>query len=386
MHPPIPVFQLVDGFATEEHPGGAAQFGIQLARHLDRQHFAPHVVGLWRYGTPSERRWLAQLTAEGIGTTILIDKRDRLAKDMLRAAARLRLVVGSSRSLVINSHFERGDLLGMWLKLRAAGDLKLVRTQHADQQWQQRPWLGKVLNLAAFPWLFDSEVAISATTRDVIDQRVAARLRGRRATLIYNGLSPDTMTELAAARGLVGLRNPAEPVLVIIGRLAVQKNHADALRALALVLKTYPQARLCVIGHGELRSRLEQLAAQLGITHATEFLGQRSDIATQLAQADLLVSSSIWEGFPTVVLEAMAAGVPVVATDVSGSRELVRSGETGRLVPMRDHTALAQAIIGMLDAPSKTASMAAQAQHNVQQHTFNIIAAQYAELYTRKQE
>jgi hypothetical protein len=180
----IPIIQLVDGFATEEHPGGAALFGIQLARHLDRERYAPFVCALWRYSTASERRWLAQLHREGIGTAILIESAGRLAFDMIRAAALLGQVISRVRPAIVNSHFERGDLLGLFGKLAHPCHPAIVRTMHADQQWQTRPWLGRLLNLVAFPWLFDGEVAISRAAQDVMDARLAARLRGRRAVLL----------------------------------------------------------------------------------------------------------------------------------------------------------------------------------------------------------
>lgn len=380
-HVPVPVIQLVDGFATEEHPGGAAQFAIQLARQLDRARFAPHVVGLWRYDTPSERRWLATLASEGIPTSILVEQRKRLSADLLRAATHLRMVIDRTGAQIINSHFERGDLLALAAKLTTPQALRIVRTQHTDQQWQQRPWLGALLNTVALPWLFDVEVAISAATRDALDARPAARLRHRHSTLIYNGLNRSVMQHLANARGLVGLRTVDAPHLLVIGRLAPQKGHADALVAIAEVLERHPHAKLSIVGHGELRAELEQQAESLGIASAVQFLGQRNDIPLLLAQADMLVSSSLWEGFPTVVLEAMAAGVPVVATDVSGSRELVENGLTGLLVLPRLPHLLARAIMHMLDDPKATKAMAARAQQQVQHYTFERIAAIYAKRY-----
>ena len=113
MNTPVPVLQLVDGFATEEHAGGAAQFGIQLARHLDRSRFQPFVCGLWRYNTTSERRWRERLQHEGIGTAILIEQPTSLGRDMLRAAALFTFVLERVKPQVVNRHFERGDLLSL---------------------------------------------------------------------------------------------------------------------------------------------------------------------------------------------------------------------------------------------------------------------------------
>ncbi len=194
---PIPVAQLVDGFATEEHSGGAALFAIQLARRLPRERWAPRVVGLWRYGTRSERRWLELLRDEGITTAVLVDAPRGLGLDLVRASALLESFTGAGGTALINSHFERGDLLALSARLRRPHGLRIVRTQHTEQQWQTRPWLGRLLNLTAFPSLFDAEVAISDATRRHMDARPAARLLGRRAELLYNGIRVDLLERLA---------------------------------------------------------------------------------------------------------------------------------------------------------------------------------------------
>jgi glycosyltransferase involved in cell wall biosynthesis len=377
----IPVLQLVDGFATEEKSGGAAQFGIQLARHLDRSRYAPFVCGLWRYDTASERRWRERLHAEGIGTAILIEQPGRLAADMLRAAALLGQVLDRVRPLVLNSHFERGDLLCLWSKLVHPTHPRIVRTMHTDQQWQTRPWLGQVLNLLALPWLFDAEVAISEATRQVLDARPAARIARQRAVLVYNGVSRTLVQRLGAAREAAPPRPPHPPRITIVGRLEAQKGHTYFLKAGAQLLRQIPTAELWIVGTGSLLDELQALARSLGIADAVYFCGQRSDVAEILLNSDLLVSASLWEGFPTVILEAMAARVPVVATDVSGSRELVRNGETGMLVPAAQPDALAAAMLRMLSARDDAQRMADQAWQEVHRYTLEHTADSYDRLY-----
>ncbi len=386
MQKPIPIMQLIDGFATEEQSGGAALFGIQLARHLDRNRYAPFVCGLWRYDTPSERRWREQLHAEGIGTTILIDQHTHIAKDMLRAAGLLWDVVNRIRPRIMNSHFERGDMLGLLHKLTHPSHPHIVRTMHADQQWQTRPWLGAVLNLAAFPWFFDGEVAISRATQTVMDNRLAAKIRGRRAMLLYNGISSKLLQHRSMVPRRDILAEGQAPRFVIVGRLEPQKGHEYFLQASAEVLRYIPNAECWVVGTGSLRQTLQAQVDSLDIAHAVRFLGQRSDVPDLLRQVDVLVSASIWEGFPTVILEAMSARVPVIATDVSGSRELVRNDETGVLVPMAHPEALAQAMRWMLDHPIEARHMAERAYHEVHTFTIEATAEGYGQLYERVQQ
>ena len=376
----IPVIQLIDGFATDEQSGGAAQFGIQLARHLDRARYRSLVCGLWGYGTAAERRWRTQLHDEGVETTILIEQPCQLERDLIQAAALLYQVIDRRRPRLINSHFERGDLLGLCARLVHPTQLHIVRTMHTDQQWQKRVWLGKLLNIVAFPWFFDGEVAISQQTQMTMDRRLTARWRRRRATLIYNGISSALLASPSRSRVKESTSRHA-PRIVIIGRLERQKGHSDFLRAVAELLPTVPAVECWVVGAGSQRDALLAETELLGLSSTVRFLGQRSDVQEILLQADLLVSASLWEGFPTVILEAMAAQVPVIATDVSGSRELVHDGLTGLLVPVGQPAALAGAMRRMLGDPCLAHNMAERAWRHIQGYTLEAAAQSYDRLY-----
>lgn len=377
----IPVLQLIDGFATEEHSGGAGLFGIQLARHLDRERFAPFVCGLWRYGTQSERRWRERLEAEGIGTAILVEQPTRLVPDLLRAASLLTLLIERVQPQVINSHFERGDLLCLWSKLLTRSHPRIVRTMHADQQWQKRPWLGHVVNVVALPWIFDAEVAISRATQQVMDSRPAARLAGRRAVQLYNGVSRAQVDRLSAAKQALPVDAARPPRITIVGRLEEQKGYGYFLQACAQVLREVPGAEFWIVGTGSLADQLKAQAAALGITGSVRFWGQRSDVEEILLQSDLMVSASIWEGFPTVILEAMAAGLPVVATDIPGTRELVNHHQTGLLVPARQPSALANGILWMLSQREEAQRMAQRAGQEIYRYTLEHTAHGYTQIY-----
>lgn len=377
----ISVLQLIDGFATEEHSGGAGLFGIQLARHLDRERYAPFVCGLWRYGTASERRWRERLEAEGIGTAILVEQPTRLLPDLLRAAALLERFIDRVQPQVINSHFERGDLLCLWSKLFTRAHPRIVRTMHADQQWQKRPWMGHVVNFVALPWIFDAEVAISQATQQVMDARPAARLAGRRAIQLYNGVSRSQVDRLSAARQAQPAKPSRPPRITIVGRLAEQKGYGYFLEAAVQVLRRVPDAELWIVGTGSLADQLKAQAESLSIAESVRFWGQRSDVEEILLQSDLMVSASIWEGFPTVILEAMAAGLPVVATDIPGTRELVRDHETGLLVPPRDPEALATGILWLLDHPDTARRLAQRAGQEIYRYTMEHTADGYDQIY-----
>ncbi len=141
------------------------------------------------------------------------------------------------------------------------------------------------------------------------------------------------------------------PVAIMVATLEAHKDHVTLLRATALVLARRPDFRLQLVGQGSLRAELEGLAAQLGLGESVRFLGAGRDVPELLGRADLFVfSTTNQEGFGTVLLEAMAAGLPIVATDCPACRELLAGGRFGSLVPPQDPAALARAVLARLAA------------------------------------
>ncbi|MBI3079215.1 MAG: glycosyltransferase family 4 protein, partial [Deltaproteobacteria bacterium] len=142
-----------------------------------------------------------------------------------------------------------------------------------------------------------------------------------------------------------------EPLVGIVGRLVPIKRHEDFLQAARLVLSRWddgPTPRFVVVGDGEERSRLEELTKGLALESSVHFLGFCTDMPAIYADLDLLVLCSLNEGTPVAVIEALAAGVPVVATAVGGVGDVVVHGETGLLVPPRAPDALAEAVLRLL--------------------------------------
>jgi glycosyltransferase involved in cell wall biosynthesis len=146
------------------------------------------------------------------------------------------------------------------------------------------------------------------------------------------------------------------PIVGTVGRLAPQKGHETLLEAANLV----PEAQFVIVGDGELRSRLVRIAGD-----NVHFTGARDDVPDLLASFDVYAQPSLYEGLCVAVLEAQAAGVPVVATPVGGMRETVVEGETGLVVPVGDARALASAIRGLIEDKELAARLAAEAERRV---------------------
>lgn len=183
-----------------------------------------------------------------------------------------------------------------------------------------------------------------------------------RSEVIHNPvrpMTPDAMTD-EDRHALDGWLT-GETRLIAVGTLKQQKGFDVLLRALA-DLRRRRDARLLILGDGPLRGDLEALARDLGVADSLWMPGFRPNPATFLQHARVFVLSSNWEGFGNVIVEALAAGVPVVSTDCpSGPAEILDNGRFGYLVPTGDPTALARAIRGMLDAPTPNDLLAARA-------------------------
>ncbi len=142
-------------------------------------------------------------------------------------------------------------------------------------------------------------------------------------------------------------------VWLAIGRFDLQKDYPNMLQALAHIIQERPEILLLIVGDGPLRSEMEDLAQTLGLWENVRFLGIRRDVKELMNVANAYIMSSTFEGMANVLLEAGASGLPIVATDVGGNREVVLNGETGILVPPQDPVALAGAMVYLMDLPER---------------------------------
>jgi glycosyltransferase involved in cell wall biosynthesis len=170
---------------------------------------------------------------------------------------------------------------------------------------------------------------------------------------------------LVASRARL-MRPPMGPIIGMIARLDPIKDHATLIRAFALVQRNLPEAQLWIIGDGALRQRLEAIVEENKVAAATRFFGDRTDIADLLGQIDFYAFSTTRdEGFGIALIEAMAAGVPIVATDVPACREVLANGEAGVLVPPGDPAAMASAILTLIRDDEACRQMVVRADNRV---------------------
>ena len=212
----------------------------------------------------------------------------------------------------------------------------------------------------------------------------------RRVHQLYNGVDHEKFSPRAGARPpvLPPALCPEEPAIVIgtVGRLVEVKDQALVLRAAGLLLEQRPEwrsrLRLLLVGEGPLRAALEAEAEALGLSGILWMPGDRADVPTLLQAMDVFVLPSLGEGISNTVLEAMAAGLPVLATDVGGNPELVIDGDTGRLFPVGDAEAFCRVMLEMLDEPAARRRMGENGLRRVRERfDWNRTVAEYLRVY-----
>ncbi|MFH1679850.1 MAG: glycosyltransferase [Candidatus Eisenbacteria bacterium] len=243
---------------------------------------------------------------------------------------------------------------------KRGGAGKVIATEHV--RWEAcglRDRTAKRI-LARFD---DRIVAVSGAVRESLLRYW--KIDPGRVVVIRNGIRADAFRPGGAKDGEDPFPRWARLRIGTVGRLEKQKGIDVLLEAFARLRKERPEAALVVVGDGSLRGELEERARLLGLGDAVRFAGSVPDAGVVLSRLDLFVLASRWEGLPLTLLEAMAAGVPVVATSVDGTVEAVRQGTDGLLVPPEDPEALHRAIAAALSEPGASRERAESARRRV---------------------
>lgn len=379
----VRVIQLIGGMDIGFRDGGAEYFGLQLARFLDRQEFEAAIFSMWYYGSEVEQKWLDEIFKENLQVAGLVPFSSPV-RDLPYIYSKLWVFISDFNPDIIHSHSQRGDLLAIAMKWLHPFHPQCIRTVHIDQPWLNRYWADLLFNHILFPLAFDTEVAVSDTIQDKINKRLIARLLGKTAPVCYNGIDARLFNKGLPGNNRVQAPPPdipnVHPCIGFIGRLVKQKGASYLLQAMALVNQCRP-VYLLIIGTGPLEPELRRQTQQSGLEDKVFFLGRRSDVLEILPHLDIVVIPSLWEGLSTVMLEAMAFRVPVIATHVSGSCEVIRHNETGLLVAPQDPVGLAQAILTLLDNSPEAQRMAERAYSIARSYTIQNAARNYAEIY-----
>jgi glycosyltransferase involved in cell wall biosynthesis len=263
-----------------------------------------------------------------------LDASPRLARDVIRA-------VRVEQPDLLHTHLVHGDVYGSIAG--AVTRTPFVSTRHNDDRYLLGPF--RYVD-RAFARNAKRIIAISDAVRVFLER--AGHDPAKLMTIHY-GLDDLPIAASEPTPEQAGIP-PDAPLAVAVGRLIEQKDHPTLLRAFARVRESQPATRLAILGSGPLEAQTRALAEELGLGKAV-FLPGRTEIRDWLARADVFVHTSRWEGFGIVLLEAMLAGLPVVATSVSAVPEVVADGETGALVAAGDVEGVARELGALLADP-----------------------------------
>lgn len=347
--------------------GGGSEHLVELVRGLQTHGFAS-LAAFGRDGPAVVRLRESGVEVSVLGTLRFAGPR-KLAR-LFRATA----------VDLIHLHGSRAGYLGA-LAARRTGAGPLVYTGHAFSFNRRLP--APLRGLAARAERVTCGMARRVICLNRADRETAARLGipiGH-FVLIPNGIHAARFAGAQPRRAEFGY-DPATPVVGMCGRLVPGKAPLAFVAMARRVAAAMPEARFLVVGDGPLRSRFERAVAAAGLAGRVRVTGFRGDVPGLLATFDVAVFPSLWEGLPLAVMEAMAAGRGIVATDVAGHRALLRDGESGRLVPPGDDTALAAGVMGLLGDATLRARLGAAARAHVLAHfTVERMVADTAALY-----
>lgn len=305
------------------------------------------------------------------------------ANPSLRGLADLAKVIRASGAQVVHTH---GGTAGFYGRLAArwVGDIRTVHTYHGihylhDKRLRRR-CLHRAIDRFLLRWT-DEVICVAKSDRDLaLREKLASP---DHVSIIYNGIDLARFEMSRAGVRRTGQRND-HFIVGTVGRLHVQKGQIYLLQAAALIHRAYPQVRFRIIGDGPLRETLATQSRALGVDGIVEFLGARNDVPAQLLQFDLFILPSLWEGLPYVLLEAMAAGLPIVTTDVDGVREMITDGREGIVVPSRNAHALAAAVIDLMGNSARRADLGVKGAQVVKERfSLDAMIEQIMKVYSR---
>ncbi len=323
---------------TELEVGGAERTLVELAKRLDSRRFQPVVYSLGRRPSGNGQTLADELDRAGIEThhlgaasVLALPGTLRRMTDLLRA----------KRPDVVQTFLFHANVLGSWAARRAgvarvATGIRVAERRLAWHRWVARRTAG---------WA-DRHVCVSQAVADFTAK--VTRLDPQSLLVIPNGVDAARFDGVVAA-DLTQLGLPAgRRAFSCIGRLDVQKGVDWLIGLLPSIFAAQNSHDLLIVGSGPQEQALGRQAAKLGVAKRIHFAGLRTDIPAILAAIDLLVLPSRWEGMPNILLESMASGKPVVATDVEGVAELLGAENAGQIVPVDRPQAFSQQLLKLL--------------------------------------
>lgn len=340
----IKVLHLVEDLKT----GGAERIIADISEGLNRQEFAAGVWCLTRGGEIAD-----ELKNKGIPVGILRISNYHNPLTILGLSHLLR----KEKPDIVHTHLYFASVIGRLAARRAAIPILLSHVHSTYWEYKKRHiWMERFLSRITKKIICCSKAVEHFVTHQ-------ERIRSSKTIVIYNGVDEERFSstkEPSLIKTQLGIDSES-PVVGSVSSLKALKGHTYLLRAVPLITDIFPKTKFLIVGDGPLRPLLEAQVKEENISSSVIFTGTRQDIPDLLSAMDVFIlPSCLREGLGIAIIEAMAAAKPVVATDIGGIPEVVRSGATGLLVPPRDEIALGEAIIQLLKNPEMSKHLGKQ--------------------------
>jgi glycosyltransferase involved in cell wall biosynthesis len=351
---------------TDLDPGGAERALVQVVTRLDRSEWDPVVYCLGPPGALVET-----LESSGVRTHCL----DATRRDIFvvrRLAKRLR----QQRPALIQTFLFHANIAGRLSAARARVPIVVsgIRVAEREKRW----------HLTLERWskrLVTHHVCVSNAVAEFAKREL--RLTDEDVSVIHNGVDARAIAAaLPADLRQFGIPSSSK-TLLFVGRLHPQKGISSLLNAFDILADRWRDLHLLIVGVGPLENEIRESLRACGLDSRVHLAGRRSDVPSLMRASTALVLPSLWEGMPNVVLEAMAAGLPVVASTAEGTAELIEDQKTGYLFGIGEIGTLAQTLSQLLEAPqsARAIAIAAQQKVNSQEFTWDFVAAAYSRLW-----
>jgi glycosyltransferase involved in cell wall biosynthesis len=347
---------------TQLELGGAQQNTLYTVEHLDRGRFEVTLLcGTGGYLDEEARRRNVSIRFLRHLVRPVSPVHDALAiPETVR-------ILRQIRPHIVHTHSSKAGILGRWAA-RAAGVPVIIHTFHGFGFTPEQPALVRGFYKALEKLTARVTTGLVAVSQANQAEALAAGIgRPEKYRLIRSGVSLEVFQSLSrTSEAPAGLDiEPQHRLVTTVGPFKPQKNLGDFLAAAALVRSAMPESRFLVVGDGALRPFLEKRVRDLGLSDAVFLPGWRRDLPAILARTDVFVMTSLWEGLPRALVEALAAGIPAVANRVDGVADVIHDGENGCLVAPRQPAETAQRVLSLLKAPEAARRMGEKARQSI---------------------
>jgi glycosyltransferase involved in cell wall biosynthesis len=370
---------------TKLELGGAQQNTLFTIAHLNRERFRPYLI------TNNKGLLISEaMVLKGVKTYLLPELMREInplmdMKALFKIRSILKALKKTNSAMIVHTHSSKAGILGRW-GARFAGADVIIHTIHGFgfHDHQSSPIRNVIILLEKVTAMItDKFIAVSkANIKRGVDVGI---FPVQKAILIRSGITIEEFTGIrvkkAQKKKKLGVAQNL-PLVTMIGCLKPQKAPLDYVGVAHLVLQK-KDAHFILVGDGVLRGKVEKRVDELGLGDRFTLLGWRRDIPEIMAATDIFVLTSLWEGLPRVLPQAMVMGIPIVATKVDGTPEAVTNGVNGFLIEPRDVKGMAEKILYLLDNPGKARDLGEQGRKMVGEFDIWKMVTEQEELYLR---